>query len=583
VKAVTTWLLSFAMWAGQTTQEVVTKDTPATFTAKTNMVTVPVVVRDKNGKAAENLRKEDFQLFDRGKPQAISSFSIVKTPGIAAPSPGPAANPSAPTAPATVPTAPAPDQFIGLLFDDWHTSIADLIVTRQAAEKYVAENLGAKDRVAVFTTSGAISLDFTDDRDKLHQTLAKLLMPHATVADLTPESSCPYISRYMADQIINLPDHDLQGFANIAGTLVVRCMDLGCLPPPAGQPETWPNGACRSGVPLAATQIMEAKVRAIVAAGHDDTIQTVDALTDAIRRMALMPGKRILILASPGFIIPQDELQDPDRAIDLAIRSNVTVDTLDARGLYVPDPFNDSRIPFQLRLTAQQLHERSAKVQSQVLEEIASGTGGQFIHNTNDLAGGFAKLATPPEATYLLGFSPQNLKLDGAFHALKVSVKPGGFNLQARLGYFAPTHLASAEETAREEIREAVFSRDEVKDIRIAMATEFFKRSPTEATLSVVSRIDVSQLHFRKADGRNLDEINFVCALFDRDGVYIDGVSKTISLRLLDDTLHNRIGGGIPIRSDFKVPPGTYAIRLVARDLEGEMMTAQNGAVEIPR
>jgi hypothetical protein len=97
----------------------------------------------------------------------------------------------------------------------------------------------------------------------------------------------------------------------------------------------------------------------------------------------------------------------------------------------------------------------------------------------------------------------------------------------------------------------------------------------------VVSRIDVSQLHFRKADGRNVDEINFVCALFDRDGVYVDGVSKTIGLRLLDDTLHNRIGGGIPIRSDFKVAPGTYAIRLVARDSEGEMMTAQNSAVEI--
>ncbi len=134
-----------------------------------------------------------------------------------------------------------------------------------------------------------------------------------------------------------------------------------------------------------------------------------------------------------------------------------------------------------------------------------------------------------------------------------------------------------------EEVREAVFSRDEVKDIRVAMATEFFKRSATEATLSVVSRIDVSQLHFRKADGRNIDEIHFVCALFDRDGIYIDGVSKTISLHLLDDTLHNRAGGGIPIRSDFKVAPGTYAIRLVARELEGEMMTAQNGAVEIPR
>ncbi len=84
------------------------------------------------------------------------------------------------------------------------------------------------------------------------------------------------------------------------------------------------------------------------------------------------------------------------------------------------------------------MHRKGAEAQADILAEIASGTGGQFIHNSNDLAGGFAKLATPPEATYLLGFSPQNLKLDGAFHALKVSVKPAGFNVQARLGYSAP-------------------------------------------------------------------------------------------------------------------------------------------------
>jgi len=161
MKALATCLLIFALWeshafssatGGQTTQEVVTKDAPAIFTAKTNLVSVPVVVRDKNGKVVENLQKENFQLFDRGKPQAISSFTIVKTTGIAALSPEPSANPSPPAVPAILATAPIPDQFIGLLFDDWHTSIADLIVTRTAAEKYVAENLGPKDRVAVFTT-----------------------------------------------------------------------------------------------------------------------------------------------------------------------------------------------------------------------------------------------------------------------------------------------------------------------------------------------------------------------------------------------------------------------------------------------
>ena len=51
----------------------------------------------------------------------------------------------------------------------------------------------------------------------------------------------------------------------------------------------------------------------------------------------------------------------------------------------------------------------------------------------------------------------------------------------------------------------------------------------------------------------------------------------------MDDTLRNRVSEGIPVRADFKVAPGRYVIRLVARDAEGEMMTAQKGAVEIPR
>ena len=58
------------------TQEVATKDNTATFSSKVNLVMVPVVVRDKSGHAIGTLRKEDFILLDRGKPQIISRFQI---------------------------------------------------------------------------------------------------------------------------------------------------------------------------------------------------------------------------------------------------------------------------------------------------------------------------------------------------------------------------------------------------------------------------------------------------------------------------------------------------------------------------
>ena len=115
------------------------------------------------------------------------------------------------------------------------------------------------------------------------------------------------------------------------------------------------------------------------------------------------------------------------------------------------------------------------------------------------------------------------------------------------------------------------------------MNTRFFKASEKEARLSVTSRVDVRKLRFRKTDDRNVNDVRVVCALFDRDGNYVQGVSKTIQLRLLDGAVENdKLSNGIAVRSDFTIPPGTYVIRLVVRDAEGETMTAQNSAVRIP-
>src|SRR5580698_7231809 len=58
--------------------EMATHDAAPTFSAGVNLVLVPVVVRDANGKAIGTLHKEDFQLFDKGKPQVIARFSIDK-------------------------------------------------------------------------------------------------------------------------------------------------------------------------------------------------------------------------------------------------------------------------------------------------------------------------------------------------------------------------------------------------------------------------------------------------------------------------------------------------------------------------
>ena len=100
-------------------------------------------------------------------------------------------------------------------------------------------------------------------------------------------------------------------------------------------------------------------------------------------------------------------------------------------------------------------------------------------------------MASRPEYLYFLGFSPQNLKLDGSFHKLKVSLKePNKLALQARHGYYAPRHMADADETAKQEIEDALFSREELHDLPVELHTQFFKASDLDAKLTVLARVE---------------------------------------------------------------------------------------------
>jgi hypothetical protein len=225
----------------------------------------------------------------------------------------------------------------------------------------------------------------------------------------------------------------------------------------------------------------------------------------------------------------------------------------------------------------------SSLAQEDVLVEMAYGTGGVFFHNSNDLVEGFKRVAARPEFVYVLGFSPQNLKLDGRLHGLKVTLRNSiKLEVQARKGYYAPQHLADPAETAKQEMQDALFSREELRDIPLVMHTQFFKPTAEDAKLSVLARVDVKHLHFRKENGRNQDDLMVVSGLFDRNGNLVSGNSKTIEMRLKDQTLESRLDSGITVKSSFDVKPGSYMIRLVIRDSEGQLMAAANGTVDIP-
>jgi VWFA-related protein len=561
--------------AAPVTAEMSSHDAPATFSAKVNLVMVPVVVRDGQGKAVGTLKKEDFQLFDKGKPQVIARFSVEKAGETAVPAEV-ATDEAAieKSAEPTSPAAPIAQRFVLYLFDDVHTTTADLIQARDAADRHFSESLGPATRAAIFTTSGQGNQDFTDDRVKLHEALMKL-MARPTIGPAGTE--CPDLTYYMADLIQN--KNDTTALHAAAQEVLASCE-----PPPPG-PQT---PASAQQAEQQAESLSQGTASRVVNQGERDTRLAFTVLEGAIRRLSAAPGERVLVFVSSGFFLTDELRQEETEIMDRAIRANVRISSLNARGLYALVPGGDASTPTtaggpDVMRIKDQYQRQSALADEDIMAELADATGGRYFHNNNDLKGGLNQVAAAPEFVYVLGFTPQNLKLDGAYHPLKVKlVNSHALDLQARRGYYAPKHLADPEEDAKREIQEAMFSRDEVQDIPLDLHLQFFKSSDVAARIAVLARVSVKNLRFRKADGRNNDNLKILSGVFDRNGNYITGMEKTLQMRLLDTTLEKLLESGITVRTSFDVAPGSYVIRLVVRDSEGQTMAARNGVVEIP-
>jgi VWFA-related protein len=538
-----------------------TRDEPAMFKTRVNLVMVPVVVRDSKGRTVAGLTKSDFQLFDKGKAQIVTRFSMEKSGAqkikFVEDADGVGSSAASKSAQAEV-----PQRFIAYLFDDVHAAVGDLAFARQAAVRHLSHELGATDRAGIFTTSGQGVLDFTDDRDRLIDAINRL-QPRPIARSIGQE--CPNIGFYMADMIVNKNDSSA---LQAATADTIACMDL-----------TGPAAA-------AAGSIAQGAAQRVLASGEQESHVSYEVIKDVIRRMSATPGQRIIVLASPGFWTTDSLRPEETDIMDRAIRNNITINGLDIRGLWVDPSIDASQrvnsIAAQRVISQYQRFE--AQVDGDVLAEIAYATGGTFFHDNNSMDEGFRRTAAAPDTYYILGFSPQNLRLDGSFHALKVTLAKtsGHYDLQARKGYYSPKRLIDAKETAKEEIEEALFSREELRELPIDLHTQFFKGNNGMASVTVMAHLDVKHFHYKKADDRNNNTVTIVSSLFDRNGNIVSAITKNLEMHLKDDTLAKKLDNGLTVRTAFSVKPGTYVVRLVVRDTEGQQISAQNGAVDIP-
>ncbi len=540
-----------------TKSEMSTQDTGTTFKLRVNLVQVHVTVRDGKGNLIPNLKREDFQLFDQGKLQPITVFAVEtresrKEKALAAAKTQ--ADASEPDATKTV----LPDRFVAMEFDDIHLSVEDAVYTRKSAQAFL-ESLAPTDRVGIFTTSGEVTQDFTADLALLNQKLLGII-PRPKVGH-TSTTDCPDVSPYVADLVENRSDH-------VAFQAIVN--------------DAWQCAYANDPLMYnAAVSLAQSTIPRVAMESESDNNYTYRTLQDTLRRLAAMPGERVMLMVSPGFIMGL-QTSDMLMVVDQANRANIVINTLDARGLYTPDMGDVTR---QRTGIAQLGSYRIAAQteQSYVLADFAYGTGGAFFQNSNDIVGGMKMIGSAPEVSYVLGFSPQNEKMDGSFHNIKVKMTgKEKYTVQARRGYYAPRKLNDPKEQEKQEIQEAIFSRDEIMDLPLELQTQYFKKDAAEAQLSVVSRLQVRGMHFRTADGRHNDNLTFATAIFDDDGNFVTGGEKVLQMHLLDPTYERVLRTGLTLKSSFDLKPGKYMVRQVVRDSEGSQMAARNGAVDIP-
>lgn len=545
-----------------------THESSVPFSVRVNLVPVRVVVRDAHGKSAGNLKREDFEIFDNRRPQVISHFSVETEAALAKPASPPEsrAEKAAPAESEKKAAFEAPRRFVALLFDDVHIEQGDMLRSIAAAGRFVESSLQPTDRVALLTISGQGQVDFSDDRTRLKEAISLLVPRAVTAGNSTGVGECPAMTYYEADLIQN---HNDPTALNVATQDALNCAFSNDL--------RQTNAALAMAIGMAAQK---------VSAGDVQTEYAFRRLREIVRRMSFLPGQRAIALVSPGFLISRQEYELSE-IIDRAARANVFINTLDARGLYTVDAAPDiSRPATGSVIVAGYVTGYRAEGlarQTDVLVSLADGTGGYSFRNNNDLDAGFRIIASIPEVSYLLGFTPQNLKFDGQFHNLKVSLlTKEKYTVLARKGYFAPKHGPDVADSAKQDIEEAIFSQEEQHGLPVELHTQFYKVDPADAKLAVLTHVDIGRIQFQKADGRNKNELIIVAALFDRNGNYITGNQKTLDMRLRDETLKKLNHTGVTIKSSFDVKPGAYVVRLVVRDTNTASLSAANGAVEIP-
>ncbi len=551
---------------------------PPVLRVRTNEVQVGVVVQDSKGHVVSGLTQRDFAIYDDGKQQSLSSFSVEHRQVFDA---SRAVAPPASAQPNAQPSAPPRPRYVALYFDDLDTEFGDMRHVQLAAENFLRTGIGPNDKIALFTASGLQTVSFTPNAPEIISAVEELKFHGRAIKS----SGCPRITPYDAYVISTEPNPPIsretpgmptpaEGSPTYQAVLTeairCNCADTG---------NFGDGGTCAANQ----RQVIVAESHQIWDSVRQMSLDTLNSLHAAVDFLADRPGERVLVLASSGFLA--GTLEDKvDSILSDALHAGIVINSLDAKGLFTYTETEDRNDGAYQAVYRAESFGQSMMTLTAAMVDFAVGTGGRFFHNRNDLAAGYYSLAAAPETEYLLGFVPGKEKFNGKFHKLKVTVSASGkFNAQARPGYFAPTKETkeSNEPTPEEKIDAEVRGSEQRSDFPLSVSERPAIASKGGRELSVQTRVDIQKLPFELQKDRHVDLLTFVVALFDSQGKMVAGKEAQMQFALKPESFERFSKSGINGAMSLEAPPGTYRLRVVVEEAMHSEMSATSRQVQI--
>jgi VWFA-related protein len=534
------WLLAII---GLLTVELAAHQQPAApppvYRSATRLVQINVVVHDRDGRPVTDLKKEDFTVFERGKPQQIVFFSMDSA--AAAGAAQPASLPSDVFTNTLAQRAGVPTSITIILLDLVNTAWADQHAAREGLVKFLKQ-IEPQDRLAIFAVGrrGLTLLhDYTSDATSLV----------ARLKNEKGELSAPLDASTLDDASQQeLRDMGLDGLA-------------------------------------------DANQREADFFTSDRVVNTLASFQAIAQHLSGLPGRKSLIWLSGGIplTIGFDEMPQAgsafstrDRRIfsaemDAAVRalnnSGVAIYPVDARGLMPPPGFSaSSRAPLRNPPT---LARQNANQDTML--ELASRTGGRAAYNTNDLARAIRRAVDDGRVTYTVGYYPADAAPDGKFREVKVAVDRPHLDVRFRKGYFSLRPGPQTAEARKREMQAAVWSPLDSTALPIGARVDFLDQPPD--TINEFVQINPSALSFRKEDDRWKATLDIAYVQKDARGALKgSGEVENLSLALTDENYRRLMQQGFIRQHRSPRAPGATVLRIVVRDADSGSV----GSVTVP-